>query len=119
MMTLNFDEAVVLSENANEFFNDRDWIFALRNGAHQRAFLIAGEHNEAFGEFWQFIPARRCFTFFASQMRASEQSAKVLVAAPGLDQNWKDGLVVHGQFGADNRTHADFFGASKEARRAI
>jgi hypothetical protein len=102
MMALNFDEAAVLPENANQFFNDRDWIFALRNGTYQRAFFIAGEGNEAFGEFGQFVPARRCFSLFASQMGAREQSAKVLVTAAGLDQNWKDSLIFHGQFSADD-----------------
>ncbi len=80
---------------------------------------MAGEADEAAGEFGDLFEGGGAFALFGAQLHAGDQAAEVLVAFASFDQQRIGDAVGAGDLGADVRADAGLLGGHVEARRAV
>src|SRR5947207_13684566 len=78
--------------------------------------FIAGQGDETFGEFGQFVPADGALAFFGTQLGFGNEPAEILIAAARFNQHRENAAVFHGQLGANDRTDSVFLSGSKKTR---
>ncbi len=119
-MALDFDEEILLPENAAQAI---ELLLGRRAPARgkmpaQRALLVAGERDQALGKLGQFLPGDARLVFGRAQPGARDQPAEILVAGARGHQHGEGAAVGHGQLAADQRAHALLARGGEEARRA-
>jgi hypothetical protein len=126
MLPLQFDINTIAAEGAREAFQDlrRRERFRIAgmmrfDGANQRAILVTGQRNEAFGEFRQFLPTEAAFTLGGAEMAVGHEAAEVLVADARFDQDRQDRAALESQFRADDGPDAGFACFGVESRRSV
>jgi len=68
----------------------------------ERAVAVAGEANQAVGEFLQLIPKHSALVLGPTELGPSEHTAKVLVAAACADEQRKGAAVLQRDLAANN-----------------
>ena len=80
---------------------------------------MAGEADQAAGEFGDLFEGGRAFAFFGAQLHAGDQAAEVLVAFARFRQQRVGVAVGAGDFRADVGAEPGLFRGHVEARRAV
>lgn len=89
------------------------------NCAGERAFVVAGEGDEAGGEFREFIPAQSTLAFGRAEMAAGDEAAEILVTEARFDHDGENGSIFHGEFRADDRADAGLLRLRVKPGRAV
>src|SRR5580692_4957374 len=82
LMALDFDEDVVVAVEADELLNERaaSGFTAIHNSCGERAFVAAGEADEAFSILRQIVVCGRAFRLgLLAHLKLRDELAKVLV----------------------------------------
>ena len=90
-VALQFDVDIFGAEDADELIDLAASFVdaALLQGCGERAFVAAGEADQAFGVFFEFLCADCAFAFLGAQLHFGDQAAEVLVAGAGGDEEGK------------------------------
>src|SRR5688500_11900594 len=89
------------------------------DGTRERAFFIAGKGDQAGRKFREFIPAEGALAFGRAEMTIGEETAEILVAGAGFDEDGEDGTILHGEFRAHDGSHAGFAGFGVKTRGTV
>jgi hypothetical protein len=120
-MALEFDVEVFFSKSISEVddgFGEEGGIVCSERFV-EGAVEVAGEGDEAGCGFGEFVPTDAGKSFGASEMSASEESAKVTISVLGADQHRQDGSVFKGEFGPCDGTDSVFGAGAVQARDSV
>ena len=87
-VALEFDVNILGAEDGDELIDLFSGFLcaALLQGCCEWAFVTAGEANQAFGVFFEFLCRDGAFTFLGAQLHFGDEAAEVLVTGTGLNQ---------------------------------
>ena len=87
-MALEFDIDILRAENADQVGELSAGLVraTLGQGSGKRAFVAAGQQDQAWGMFFEFLCCDRAFAFFGAQLHFCDQATQVLVPGTGGDE---------------------------------
>ena len=87
-MALEFDVDIVRAEDADQLSESSAGLVrtTLGQGGGKRAFVAAGQQDQAWGMFFKFLCRDRAFAFFGAQLHFCDQATQVLVPGTGGDE---------------------------------